>query len=284
MSDQAAKDEITEPKDGDAAARKRYATVLHPTIEAVVSALFRLPSEEAAMKRLASIRDYFIISRSESRDGKEVLADTETATPPAEADPRELKLWIKGFGVSEEDEKKGFLGNYALLRVTALEGGKWTITAEKLDVPAKNHPQRKRIIRHHPNWGHPVLRNVKKKKLYPSPEEARKALLQLHEEFPDVSIPNNDKLFIITYARTTDGSNPIQKIVLEIKPSGHDGCIIDWRPNDPARRKLPGSAESKKPADAEGKGEEKGYFTTMVEIKRRRKVARPKPTAKKNEG
>jgi hypothetical protein len=78
---------------------KRYASVNNPTINAVVHALYCLPTQELAREKLELIREHFILSAKQL---------------PSQAYPS-VHLWIKGFGLQEEDEAKGVIGHFALI-------------------------------------------------------------------------------------------------------------------------------------------------------------------------
>ncbi len=230
--------------------RKRIATVKHPTIEAVLNAMFRFERAEQAIARMNAVRDFFVISKDQ---------------PTNEA---AVRLWIKGFSITEDEEKTGFLGNFAVIRPRKVGEGKFTLYAEKETIPLHLHPQKKRPRRKHPDWGHPVLRSIKKRMIFKSVEEAQALLLTLHEEYPDVSIPTTGKLYIIVYTRTAQP--PVQKFVLEIQVAPEGGFLIECRANtyQHTPRAAPASAEN------EGKKEDeanKGYFASMVELKRSKK-------------
>ncbi len=233
--------------------KKRIATVRHPTIEAIVAQLFRFAEEEQAVERLNTIRDFFMIS----------------AKLPQEESGKTLKLWIKGFQITPKEEEKGFRGNFALIKPILLEDGKYTLGAEKLDVALKYHPQKKRPKHKHPDWGHPLLRFIKKEPQFDDIETARDILLQLHEEYPDVSIPTVNKLYIIIYTKTVQP--PIEKYVLEIKAREEGvGFFIDYYLNTYEKEELPGQI-GKGEDSKESKATVQGKFTTMVELKRKRK-------------
>ena len=132
---------------------KRYASVNNPTINAVVHALYCLPTQELAREKLELIREHFILSAKQL---------------PSQAYPS-VHLWIKGFGLQEEDEAKGVIGHFALISYKKSEDkaeAKWLLYATKLDTPAELHPQRAQVMRDNPNWGHPVLRSIRKGKHY----------------------------------------------------------------------------------------------------------------------
>ena len=227
---------------------RRLATEKHPTIEAVINGLFRFEKIEQALARLEAIKNNFIIS----------------SKLPKDDDENSVKLWIRGFQISEKEEKDGYLGNYAQIGIENV-AGKFRLLAIKQDIALKYHPQRKRPKRRNPDWGHPALRIVKKGIVFDDIEEAQKILAQLHEEYPEVSIPNTNKLFIIIYSKALDMKPPVQKFVLEIKPSREGGFIIEYKVNN---------HQKKTKVDAKPKGEEKkavGYYTAMAALKKNKR-------------
>lgn len=256
--------------------KKRIATAKHPTIEAVLNGMFRFEKAEQAIQRMSAIREFFVISKEQ---------------PEHEA---AIRLWIKGFSLTEDEEKEGYIGNFAIIRPRKVGDGKYTLYAEKDTIPLKLHPQKLRPKRKHPDWGHPILRSIRKKTPFASVEEAQALLLKLHEEYPDVSIPVTGKLYIIIYTRTT--RPPVQKFVLEIMVADKGGFYIECRENTfESTQKAIAATEAgvAKPADPAFSGEAPGYFASMVELKRSKKKRktplqqakeRKEPTVKKPDG
>ncbi len=245
--------------------KKRYASTRSPLIRAILEENFVFPGEEKAIDRLEALRVQYILSRQH----------------PQEAESKSLTLWIRGYATMPEEEKKGFIGHFALVHIKSLEDGKYTLSARKIESDLKFHPQRKRCPQRHPNWGHPVLRNVKKGKIYRTIEAAQEEIRVLHEEFPETSIPLTNKLYLMIYSRAEEGRAPVQKFVLEIKVAGDSGgFIITCENNTFEGTKLP-------PRQMEDETPEKespqGYFTSMVELKRSRKKAKPGPMPEKKD-
>lgn len=248
-----------ESEEDENGVRKRLATERHPTIEAILNDLFRFETEKQAQDRIDTIREHFIISKKLPKD---------------KDNPNTLKLWIRGYGISKDEEKKGYLGNYAAFRTVKLKDDKFTIRAEKQPISLKYHPQRKRPKRKHPDWGHPALRLVKKQVSFDTIEEANNILKQIHTEYPDISIPSVNKLFVIIYSKAENPEKPVQKYILEVKPARGGGFYVDYKINDyKKKQELP-----KKKAEAESDSddssapkEQSGYFTSMVALKRNKK-------------
>ncbi len=234
---------------------KAVATVNNPTIEAIVNEFFRLASKEQAIERLETIKEYFIVSKDQEED---------------QSDPS-VRLWIKGYAVTPGQEEKGGLGNFALVKCRQTPRGKWMLYAIREEVEVNKHPQKRRPKQRHPNFGHPLLRMVKKKTVFASVEEARALFQRLHEEFPAISIPCTNKMYIMVYSRQHEG-NPVQKYVLHIKVADKGGFIIEVEENtyDGAKKKpvvemksAPGTLPKDQPKAAVGK------FSSMVQLKKK---------------
>ena len=197
--------------------QKRNPTVFNPLLQAIMGERFRFRTEEQAVARLKRIGSQF-----------------DTLSGP---DELPVTLWVRGFLVTPEEDKRGYLGNFAMLRTRQLEDGAFTIYATKVEIEITEHPRKKRIRYTHPNWGHPNLRKVYAAEPYESVDAARWTLVSLHEEFPDISIPaSENRLFIIIYDKSlkAEGRQPIQKIVLDVEEQPDGTAIIRWRENTKA--------------------------------------------------
>lgn len=227
--------------------KKGYASVQQPIIEAMAAGgMFRFPTEEQAKERLNSLREGFILSKQQPEENPESA----------------IVLWVKGFELTDQEIKDGYIGNYALIAIAKTDDGKfYTINTTKLDSELKYHPQRKRVKHRHPNWGHPILRGIKKGRVYETPEEVNDELQRLHEEYPDISIPCPGKLYIIIYTR--EKMPPAQKYVLTPKIREEGGFIIECEENTYEAPPIPAK---KAPEEAP-----QGYFTSMVALRRKRK-------------
>lgn len=233
--------------------QKKMATVRNPSVEAVVKQLLRLPSEEAALKKMQSLRRHFVISKHDIEESK---------TP-------HFMMWIKGFEVSKSELKKGYLGHFAVISPKKLPDGRYMLTATKVELELDKHPQRKYQPKkqRHPNWGHPLLRKIKKGMSGLSLEEAVAMLMKLHEEYPEVSIPGELKLYIMIYSKPLEaGERPIKKYVFEIKRDENELCSIEWQEN--THNKTAAMDKEKKP---ELDKEILGKFTAKAIMKKKRK-------------
>jgi hypothetical protein len=231
---------------------RRYATLMHPTIGAVLAGTYRFASEEQAKQQLQIFRDHFVLSRHQNE----------------EAGENAVILWIKGYSITDDEKKAGYTGNYALIAIKKLPDGKHSLIATKLQSELKFHPQRQRPKHKHPNWGHPILRSVKKQRVYSTVEEAQKELQLLHEEYPEVTIPLTNKLYLIIYSRQQ--VPPAQKYVLEVKVADEGGFLIDAYANDyKGGKEAP--AKDQQEAGQQDEAQQSGYFTSMVALKRSRK-------------
>lgn len=230
--------------------QKKSATVRNPTIEAVVKQLLRLPDEQAALRKMQALEQHFMVSRRKVEGTKR----------------DSLVMWIKGFDVSDKELAQGYLGHFAVIGPKPLPDGRWTLAATKVFLPLGEHPAKKYqpVKQRHPNWGHPILRKIKKGAMVTSVEEAAAMLLKLHEEYPDASIPGELKLYLMVFGRTTPGEKPLKKWVFEICKVEEQLYRIDYYEN------IRKQDEKKPPIDAKD-NPIMGYFTAKTAMKRRKK-------------
>lgn len=213
----------------DASEQRKNPTTFNPLVQAIIGERFRFRTEAQAIERLKRISTQF-----ETLSGDNVLPVT---------------LWIRGYELTPEEEQKGYLGNFALLRAKQLEDGLYTVYATKVEIDLSEHPRKKRPKHKHPNWGHPVLRRIHAEEEWESVDAARWGLINLHEEFPEISIPaSEDRLYIIVYDKTLidKGEMPILKIILDVEPRPEGRAFIKWRPNSRVAK----PAGTKKTTDA----------------------------------
>ena len=230
--------------------QKKYASIKHPTIEAAVEGVYYFADKNKAVERLRKIRETFV--------GKRL----EEGAPPKDD---EYVLWIRGYGLSDEDEF-GYRGHYAKLYVTKGKDGLWTILAEKVEVPLHRHPQRQRPDFDHPDWNYPVMRSVKAERVYDTYDQALGELETLHIDFPDVTIPGKGKLHLIVY----EGKNAdsyTQKYVLELVAVDEVRYKIVAKLKDPAPKKKPNLKQKRH----ETTEETMGSFTAKLKGERFRK-------------
>ena len=244
-------------------ARLPQATIKHPTIQAVLGGHFRFATQEQARDRLKAIRSSFTVSKP-ARDEVPNL--------------NEVKLWIRGYGMTAEAREAGYLGNFALLRVARATEEKWTIEATLLNIDKKFHPQRRQTEQKFPNWGYPILRDIIKKRVHATVEAAQCELQRMHEAFPEVSIPLATKLYLMVYCKMQEeGKPPVEKWVLEIAPTADaTGFVIAYSLNTYHQKREDSKEAAGKPAS-----ESQGKFTSQVLLNRgkrkpRKPAARPK--------
>lgn len=195
---------------------RSYATIKHPTIEALVHGLYKYVNRKDAVARLENIRANFVMSK-----------DTEGNTPEH---PSAL-FWIKGYGLTDAELEQGFTGQFCRMEIATNAKGQFTLSATKVEIPLNKHPQKKRPSAKHPNWGHPVMRSIKKGKVYATLEAASNELELLHLEFPEVSIPGVNKLYLIIYEKREGVKQPTRKIALELVAKDA-GFTIAWKDNE----------------------------------------------------
>ena len=161
--------------------------------------------------------------------------------------------------MTKEEKAAHYRGNFVRLAIAPADAGKWTIAAEKIDVPLAKHPEKERPKAAHPNWGHPVLRAVETAKKFDGIEIARAFLHSLHHEYPDATIPGKDVVHVMVYNRKLDEGAPIQKITVKVKPLSDGGAKLMLMKKKPKGKKLPAHSEPQPDA---------GKFTVMVKKRR----------------
>lgn len=240
--------------------QRKYATANHPTIEALVHGLYRYKDRAQAVARLKHIATHFVLSKEQ---------------PDAKPDEPAALMWIKGFGVTEAEAEQGYTGHFAQVGIVTLPNGMFSLMAVKIERPINTHPQKKRLASKHPNWGHPVMRAVKKQKVYKTLEAANSELELLHTEFPEVSIPGQGKLYIIIYEKREGIARPTHKIALELKTHPEGGFVITWRDNEkqPKRSLAQPEAELADAPDADEKTD--GQFAANEALRKLKRRKRP---------
>lgn len=233
---------------------KTYASTEIPTVAAAVDELLRLETEAQAIAFLENIAEHHILSREQVPTGKKLT----------------LTLWIRGYDITPAEKKEGALGNFATLAYKQVNK-RWTIYPTKLLLPPEKHPQRQYVARgKHPNWGHPLLKAIKKGKSYATLEDAQEDLATLHEQYPTSSIPTRQKLYLMVFTRGEDKKgSPIEKWVLEPKvtPDGRYG--MDLYPN--TGKAKPKEKAKSVVAKASDGASPKGVFTARESLRRKKK-------------
>jgi hypothetical protein len=226
-------DSSVPPVDADSQ-KLRLAFVGHELVDAALSARYRLPNKAEGTAKLKQLARYFT---------HDSLTDDT------------LTLWVRGFALTPDEITARFMGHFAVLSLKPINpDDRWTITAEKLEKPLSDHPQKARIQHRHPNWAHPIMATIRKKKLYDSIDAARVVLDKLHHEFPTVSIPGPDKLAILVYSKSAakeeNGAEPaenpgvkqpIVRIQLRLMSQDDGQHYIDWSERGKNRRPTGGS-------------------------------------------
>ena len=151
---------------------KRYADSKNPTIQAILSEMYRFASLADAQKQLDMLRSEFICASRQPVD---------SANPS-------LLLWIRGFALSGDDASRGVVGHFAQVSIRPAEGA-FTLTASHVAVDYREHPVRTQVSRDNPNWGHPILRGIRKDKHYGAIEDAQKSWHCCTRPFPRYRSP-----------------------------------------------------------------------------------------------
>jgi hypothetical protein len=92
--------------------------------------------------------------------------------------------------------------------------------------------------------------------------QAQEEMMRIHEEYPEISIPLTNKLYIIIYSK--EHKPPVQKYLLEIKTLDEGGFFIEFGENNYQAPATPQKEESPEEIP-------QGYFTSMIALKKRKK-------------
>ncbi len=223
----------------------RYASVNNVMISALVSQSYKFPTHQAAQNLLEKLKAQFILAKGH----EELLPQGK------------LKLWIRGFQLTEEEIKEGALGNFCIATIVQQNDGNCLIKCEKENTPPINHPMKKRKTARMPNWGHPTMRYIKNGGKFDRYEDAVESLYNLHQEFPDTTIPNKDRLDVMVYTREGKKKPETKKFRLNLKPVENYFVIT---PEEKVARPRVSETEEK-PSDIIGR------FTALALMKKKKK-------------
>ena len=188
--------------------KKKLANYKDPLISAIENNLISFDSLERARLKIAKLKSDYVISKKHD-----------------ESDVDGMMLWIHDFRVSSSEREQGYRGNFALIQINKSKG-KHFLTLEKVDIPIKNHPIKKRNKYKHPDWGHPILRKyVKKAWFFQNQQEARDTLASLYKLYPEVAIPaTEDMLYIEVFSKQKDP--PFHRIVILVEKDEISGSYL----------------------------------------------------------
>jgi hypothetical protein len=230
---------------------KRHAKTEDEVIQAVMHGYYHFASKQQAVRQMEVLREAYFNSKDAGH--KKLMADDAVV------------LWIKGFEISKKDTDAGLLGHFAHVSVVRQKDGSYGFGVEKIEGDA-THPERRRTPQRHPNWGHPVLRSVEKKRVYPTMEEAIGELIYLQQEYPEVAVPGKDSLTIGIYGRAEEKTaRRVKRYVLAVEKVAK-GWVISLSEKKPKLRK-PKTADEKKADEKKTVGK----FTARVALKGLRK-------------
>lgn len=222
----------------------KYASINNEIISALVNQAYKFPTYEAASRLLNALGKKFIFAK-----GHEEMLKTGR-----------VKLWVRGYQLTEDEIKAGGLGNFCLATIIKQNDGSCIIKCEKEAVEPANHPMKKRKEARMPNWGHPSLKFIKSGGSYEKYEDAVEVLYNLHQEFPETTIPNKDRLDVMVYSREGKNKPEMKKYRLQVKPM-ETGAIIEAEEKTAAPKK----------AEAAEEKEIIGRFTAQAMLKKKKK-------------
>lgn len=231
------------------------ASINNTIIQAIISGSYKFVTREKGQEFILKLKDKFVLGKNYEELAKQGKA----------------RLWIRGYKITAKEQEEGALGNYALLELVDLPDGTTAIAVEKEEVPINLHPQRKRKTARMPNYGHPALRLAKKGTEFERYEDIAEILLNLHNEFPDTTIPNKDRVDLMIYSRDKEGGKPkTDKMRLSIKPSGEKFILSldEKEAPKPKEKIMPQNPEDAAPASD---NQIIGKFTAMALMKKKKK-------------
>ena len=231
--------------------KKDYANHKSHAINAALMGYYRFANLEQAKLQLHILHDQYFISHHA------LHPDT----------PECLVLWVRGYALAEDDKKQGLLGHFVKVSCHQENKNQWGFKIEKI-VDNAPHPQKRRIPMQHPNWGHPILRNIEKKHVYATLEAAQAELISLQQEYPHVAVPGKHCLFIAIYGRVEDKkAKRVKRYVIEIEahPEGGYAIIAKEKKQKAKTVKSVPSTPPKTPGDPVG------FFTAKIALKRVKK-------------
>ncbi len=176
----------------------KVATSNHPLLRQLLRPRQRAGTKEKARARLQHIGKLFI----QSKDGR---SDDG------------FRLWVRGYGLTKQEREAGYTGNFVIFHIVEDPDGH-RIVACKEQVELAQHPERVRTpTGTMPNWGFPVLRSVKKERLFYSKEEAEAHLQELVDAYPKSVKQKGQTTKAAIYIRHPEIGPMVEKILLRIE-------------------------------------------------------------------
>lgn len=239
---------------------KRIASTSHPIIHALLNQLYVFPTKQAALTYVEKLKRDFIFSRQ--------LKDF----PPFEGDEfSSAILWVKNFQISNDELAQGYTGNFAEIDYIH-EKNVHTLNLKKLDIDLKLHPQKKRDKKSTPDWGHPILRSIKKGRVYNSRLEAQTELNLLCFSYPNICIPAENHMMMMIYEKSSATQSPVQKYILSIQEIAHAKFQILYEKRNPAHH--PRMKKKKYNKQSSSNKETIGFFTEKLHKKGRNNLSK----------
>ncbi len=172
----------------------KVATTNHPLLRQLLRPRQRASTEARARQRLQHIGSLFI----QSRDGR---SDDG------------FRLWVRGYALTKQEQEQGYTGNFVIFHLVQDPDG-WRIVACKEQVELSQHPERVRTpTGTMPNWGFPVLRSIKRERLFYSKEEAQAHLQELIDAYPKAVKLKGETTKVTVYTRHPE-LGPMQERLL----------------------------------------------------------------------
>lgn len=161
---------------------RKIACTFNPIFEKIINGTAIFETKEEAENEVERLKGIYAFSKKLSKNGQEIL-------------------WIRGYEISAEEEKEGYFGHFAEIHLGEKADGKFILEARKKNIELNSHPQRKRVIRRNPDWGHPALRSIKKGKLFNSKDEILAVFQQIATEYPETASIKDESLSCLVYSK-----------------------------------------------------------------------------------
>jgi hypothetical protein len=194
--------------------KSAYPKISDKIFSAIREGLYRYSNLEEAENALNSLKERYIISTKKS--------DLDSTSS--------VVFWIHDYELTDDEVEKGHKGNFAKVSIKMLQNNFYTLLMEKIpEEELRLHPQRRRPKAPHPNKGHPVIRSALKNKRFQKEKDALYELEKLHIEYPNSTIPAENKLYLMIYSK--EFRPPVKKHVLEVKEDDSGEFFLDLREN-----------------------------------------------------
>jgi hypothetical protein len=174
---------------------------------------------------------------------RRLFAFDENASGPEGSD--RVILWIRNYNITPEQETQGYTGNFAKISIVPTENGLFRLTMEVVPRKVQSHPHYLKPDRRYPNTGHPAMRAVERKTVFPSREIAQRKLADLRK-YPCTNLISPDNCRTLVYSKTystPENKSPVRTWHLYIEEC-EGGFQIKGHTRAPVSRMKPRSIQA----------------------------------------